>query len=260
LENFIFYVIIFFMNKKKKKKNIIYKGLAKTISFFYGKKKIIGFENIPQDACIIVGNHCQMHGPLLAELKLPFKKYTWCAGQMMKLKDVPAYAFQDFWSLKPKWTHWFYKMLAYLIAPLAVFIFSNADTIGVYKDQRIMSTFKKSIKGLNEGANIIIFPECYTKYNEIVYEFQTNFIALAHLYHKKTGKELSFVPMYNAPKLKTVCFGKPIKYDSTSTIDNQKKEICDYLKNEITSLAKQLPPHTVIPYPNIRKKDYPKSK
>lgn len=246
--------------QKKKKKNIFYRGLAKTISAFYGKKKLIGLENLPEEPSIIVGNHAQMHGPLTAELKLPFKKYTWCIGNMMHLKEVPAYAFEDFWSLKPKWTHWFYKMLAHLIAPLSVFIFNNADVIGVYKDQRGISTFKKSMEGLKEGAHIVIYPECYTKYNNIVYDFQDKFIDLAGFYYKNTGKEISFVPMYNAPKLKTVVFGKPIKFDSAKPIENQRKEICDYLKEEITRVALELPVHTVVPYANIPKKEYPKSK
>lgn len=246
--------------EKKKKKGFIYRVGSRVVSCFYGKKKFIGLENIPDEPAIIVGNHAQMHGPLTAELKLPFKKYTWCIGQMMHLKEVPAYAFQDFWSLKPKWTHWFYKMLAHLIAPLCVYIFNNADTIGVYKDQRGISTFKKSIQGLEEGFNIVIFPECYTEYNNIVYEFQDKFIDLARFYYKKTGKELSFVPMYNAPKLKTVVFGKPIKYDSSLPMSVQNKIICDYLKEEITRLAQELPVHTVVPYANISKKKYPKSK
>ena len=38
------------------------------------------------------------------------------------------------------------------------------------------------------------------------------------------------------------------------------KDNNNYLKNEITKLAKDLPVHTVVPYLNIKKKDYPKSK
>ena len=179
---------------------------------------------------------------------------------MMHLKEVPSYAFTDFWSHKPKWTHWFWKIIAHLIAPLSVYIFNRADVIGVYKDTRGLSTFKNSIEELKNGSHIIIFPEHEQKFNEIVYDFQDKFVDLAKMYYKNTGKELCFVPMYNAPKLKTVVFGKPIKFNGSDKIENQRKIICDYLKNEITALAKELPTHIVVPYANISKKEYPKSK
>ena len=55
-------------------------------------------------------------------------------------------------------------------------------------------------------------------------------------------------------------FGKPIKFNPNDTIENQRKVICDYLKQQITALAQELPEHTVVPYANIAKKDYQKSK
>ena len=41
--------------------------------------------------------------------------------------------------------HPFFKAVSYLIAPLSVCIFNNARTVAVYRDMRIMSTFKTSI-------------------------------------------------------------------------------------------------------------------
>lgn len=233
---------------------------SKIVSFFHGKKKLIGLENIPSEPVIIIGNHAQMHGPLSAELKFPYKKSIWCIGQMMNMKEAPAYALEDFFKYKSKKPLWFYKMLAYIASVISVYMYKHADVIAVYKDQRGISTFKNSLKALDDGNHIIIFPECHTPFNEIVNEFQDKFIDLARLYYKNTGKEISFVPMYNAPKLKTIVYGKPIKFDSSAPIKEQRKIICDYLKNEITNLAKELPVHTVIPYANISKKDYPKSK
>ena len=217
-------------------------------------------ENIPDESSIIVGNHAQLHGPLSCEIYFPTKKYVWCIGQMMKLKEVPAYAYTDFWRFKPKYIRWFYKLLSYIIAPFASWALSSADTIAVYKDARIAHTFKETADKLNEGANIIVFPENPTELNNIINEFQDKFIDVARIYYKKYQKEVSFVPMYNAAKLKTIVFGKPIKYDASKSMDEQRKEICEYLKDEITRLAKELPPHTVVPYLNIKKKNYPKSK
>ena len=175
----------------------------------------------------------------------------------MHLKAVPEYAFRDFWSQKPKWTHPFYKLLSYVIAPLSVCVFNNARTIGVYHDTRIISTFKNTVKKLQEGKSVVIFPEHDVKHNHIIYDFQDKFIDIAKLYYKKTGKELSFVPMYIAPKLKKIFLGKPIPFRATEPMDAERSRICNYLMAEITAIAEAQPEHTVVPYRNIPKKAYP---
>lgn len=65
--------------------------------------------------------------------------------------------------------------------------------------------------------------------------------------------------MYNAVRLKKVLIGKPIKFNPDNEISTERKRINDYLKQEITNLAKSLPIHIVVPYSNIKKKEYPKS-
>lgn len=242
---------------EEKKTSLLYRIIKWLVRLFYIKYEVEGMENLPDEPCIVVGNHTQMHGPLASELYFPGHSYTWCAGQMMELKEVPEYAFTDFWSQKPKYTHWLYKLLSYLIAPLAVCIFNNANTIGVYRDGRIISTFKETVKRLNEGASVVIFPEHDVKYNNIVYEFQEGFVDIARLYYKRTGKELAFVPLYIAPKLHKMYLGKPIRFCATAPKAEEHSRVCRYLMDEITQIARSLPEHTVVPYRNIPKKYYP---
>ena len=240
-----------------KKTSLLFKIIKGLIRFFYPTIDVIGEENLPDEPCIIVGNHTQMNGPICAELYCPGKHYTWCAGQMMKLAEVPRYAFQDFWSQKPKWTHPWYKLLSYIIAPLSVCVFNNAHTIAVYRDTRIVGTFKNTIKKLQAGNHVVIFPEHDVKHNHIVYDFQDKFIEVAKLYYRKTGEKICIVPLYIAPRLKQMHIGKPIRYDPSEGMDTQRRKICDYLMQEITDIACGLPEHTVVPYRNIPKKLYP---
>ena len=219
-----------------------------------------GVENLPQEPSIIVANHSQMHGPIISELHFPGKNYTWCVGEMMELKEVPAYAFADFWSFKPWYSRWFYKIVSYLIAPIAVVIFNNAHTIAVRRDARLFSTFKQTVQRLQEGNHVVIFPEHNKKYNHIVYEFEDRFIDIAKLYYKKTGKELQFVPTYIAPNLKQMHFGVPIRFHAESPIEEERERIREYLMAEITAVACALPPHTVVPYRNVPKREYPCNK
>lgn len=234
----------------------MFKILVPVVRFFFGKNEITGIEKIPKTDAIIVANHCQMAGPLVAEFYMPKHIYTWCAGDMMSLSTVPSYAFSDFWSQKPKWTHPLYKILSYLIAPLAVCIFNNARTIAVHRDTRILGTFKKTVKFLEGGKNILIFPEKDEKYNNIIYTFQENYIDLAKLYHKKTGRALSFVPLYIAPTMRKSFVGEGVIFNPDADFKEEKKRINAFLSEEITSIARALPEHIVVPYRNMPKKYY----
>ena len=86
------------------------------------------------------------------------------------------------------------------------------------------------------------------------------YIDVAKLYYKKEGKNLKFVPMYNAPLINKLIIGNPIEFNGENDINEERKRINDYLKEEITKLAKSLPRHKVIPYDNIRKRHFKWSK
>lgn len=241
------------------KRNVspLYKIVKWFVWLFTPKYTVEGEENVPREPTLIVANHTQIYGPVACELYAPGDHFTWCAGEMMAMKTVPKYAFSDFWSQKPRWTHPFYKLMSYIIAPLASFIFNNANTIAVYRDTRIVSTFRSTVKRLQEGANVVIFPEHDVKRNNIIYDFQDKFIDVARLYYKRTGKALSFTPMYIAPNLSKMYIGKPVFFDPMKDMDEERSRICTYLMEEITSLGQNAPLHKVVPYRNIPKKLYP---
>ena len=159
-----------------------YRLICRIIWKMNPKYTLYGAEKLPDEPCVLVGNHCQMYGPIAAELYLSRPHYIWCVGEMMNREEVPAYAFRDFWSMKPKALHWFYRLLSCLIAPLAEYVFTHAHTIAVRHDARVMTTFRRSIDRLDGGADIVIFPEKAEPYNGILWQFQEHFADLAKLY------------------------------------------------------------------------------
>ena len=237
-----------------------YKAIKWLIRALSPKMRVEGLENLPEGEAVIVGNHAHMYGPIAAELYLGNDRHIWCAAQMMALKEMPAYAYQDFWSMKPWYTHWYYRLFSYLVAPFCVLVFNHAHTIPVYRDARVMTTFRQTLRLLERGEKIVIFPEHTVPHNNIVYDFQDRFIDLARMYYQKTQKELCFVPMYTAPKLKKMVLGKPIRYRADQPLDQERQRIKEELMGAITQIGQSLPPHTVIPYAVMPKKDYPFSR
>ncbi len=239
----------------------LYRVIKALVRLFYGKMEVVGAENLPQEPCIIVGNHTQMNGPICCELFMPVKRCTWCAGEMMSWSECAAYAYRDFWSRKPKRVRWLYKIVSYLIVPIAVVVFRNADTVPVYHDNRVLTTFRTTVQKLQEGSSVVIFPEHDVPGNHILYEFQERFVDVARLYCKKDKRTgVSFVPMYIAPDLKKIVFGSPMEFDPAADRDEERRRICAGLFDAITDLAVQLPRHRVVPYRNIPRKLYPYNK
>ena len=242
---------------KDKKISPAYRLIKALVRLFYGRTAVVGAENLPAEPCIIVGNHCQMNGPIACELDFPGQHYTWCAGEMMHLKEVPTYAFRDFWSAKPKSVRWLFRIASYLIAPLSVCVFNNANCIGVYHDTRIISTFRETVETMLGGANVIIFPEHDPPVNNILSAFQDRFVTVARQLVRRGGAAPCFVPLYLAPALHTMYLGEPVRYDPDAPSHDECRRVCDELSARITELATALPRHRVVPYRNIPKKDYP---
>lgn len=242
---------------KKRISNAVYHVIKWFVWLFYPRIESVGVENIPREPVVFVGNHSQMNGPIACELYFPVERYTWCAGEMMHLRQVPDYAFQDFWSKKPASVRWFYRLLSYVIAPVSICVFTNARTIGVYRDARVLSTFKQTVSRLAEGSSVVIFPEKDEPYNGLLWQFQDRFVDVARLYKKKTGKELAFVPFYLAPNLKQMHFGEPVRFCADAPMEEERDRICHALMERITDMALCLPRHRVVPYPNLPRKEYP---
>ena len=244
------------MGKKGNKGYPVFRFFAWLIGTFYREPEIIGTENLPDEPCIIVGNHCKMNGPIIAQLYLPGKVSIWCIGQMMHTKEVPDYAFHDFWAEKPFYSRWFFWLVSRVLAPLAAAALGNADTIAVYHDMRSLGTFRESVEKLQEGRHLVIFPEQDIPYNHILCDFQDKFVDTARFYYKKTKRNVCFVPLYNAPMLHKTVLGKPIYFDGSKPIAEERERICTELKESITALAVSLPRHKVVPYNNLKKKYY----
>ena len=245
---------------KEKKPSRIFPYLFRLVKRVYMTYTVEGEENLPKEPCFIIGNHAQIHGPLVAQFYVPENSYTWCAAEVKDIKKAQPYAYQDFWSGKPKNIRWLFKLISYIVAPLLVYIHVNARTIGVYHDYRVMSTFRETIRRMQEGNHIVIFPEKAEANNDILCRFQEGFVDTAKLYHKRTGCRAAFVPMYIAPSLRKVIYGAPVYFNEENALENERSRICAEMTDAITALAKAQPQHIVTPYMNVSKKEYPLSK
>lgn len=233
------------------KPKIMFRILEFFVKLFYKKPKVLYEEELNHDRPIVyICNHCKAHGPISFYLIGKKSLRIWCTNEILYWKSAPKYCYDTFLNgdLKPKGVRWFYHLVSYLMTPLCVIVFRGAETIPVYYDTRLVTTYNKTAQTIKDNKDIVIFPETPPEYNEYLNKFNIGFIDVARFMKKKTGKEVVFVPTYLAPSIKTLIVGKPIEYDYSKDVKEQRMELVSKLEEEITNLAKKLPPHKVEHY------------
>ena len=88
---------------------------------------------------------------LTNDRRIPGDHAVWCNAEMMHLKEVPDYAYRDFWSLKPKAVRWFYRLLSYVIAPLSVCVFNNVCAERRHAWRRLLQDGSRVFHPLRQG-------------------------------------------------------------------------------------------------------------
>jgi hypothetical protein len=119
--------------------------------------------------------------------------------------------------------------------------YKGLNLISTYKDGRFTKTIKESIASIQNGNNIVIFPEkSESGYQDTLEGFYNGFVMLAEVCQKREIDLPIYVSYYNK-KRKLYIFDKPVLYSEISKNNKTKSEIAEALCNrcnEIGELSK----------------------
>lgn len=231
-------------------KKLYYKICRLIARLIFHKRKVV-YEHIPEDnePAVYVCNHSGAIGPVNMTLYFDRPARPWIVSYIFDKEIAPNFVFHDFFFARGKKCKFFWRGLARVVAFFLRPLLEMQNAISVYKiNARARHTFKNTIDALKSGENIIIFPECPTKYSKYICELYDGFIQMGKYYYDQTGKLLKFYPVYVPPQLKTINVGEPISYDVGVSAEENRHKIAEYLKLEIDKIAKSLPKHKAIPF------------
>ena len=176
-----------------------YRGVQPFVRLFIPKLKEEW--EVPWDGepCIFAANHERATGPLemAASFSLREQNNIWIFADPLSRKTTPAYVRQDHWwkedgKLAPLWNAVIPPVVALLLPP----ILRSVPHVPVYHDGRAASTMRESLRLLEEGRNMVIFPEIPTDYGEHDTEkINEGWLMLLPMYARRTGKELKIRPV-----------------------------------------------------------------
>lgn len=205
--------------------------------------KIIGKKNVSKDdeARVFIANHYEIYGPLIIFLRFPYRFRPWVIDKMTSPESVEEQMGLGVYSKFPKYPMWMKKIAVKTLKNFMVFTMNNlAKAIPVSREnpRANIKTMQESVKTFEKGKNIVIWPEL-SYVEEGVGEFQTGFEHLAKYYHQKTGKKVSFYPIFISQVDKRMYIEKPITFNPENDPNDEKKRITTYLHNTMVETYKK---------------------
>lgn len=195
-----------------------------------------GKKNVRKDdeARVFVANHYEIYGPLVVFLRFPYKFRPWVIDKMCDAKSIEQHMGIGFYS-NYKWIpKWFKIFLVKIAKRLILFGIKFTRPIPVSRDnlRSNIKTMKLSTEALNKQQSIVLFPE-RSSVKEGVGEFMTGFEHLGKYYYQKTGKRISFYPVFISKKKSCMYIEEPVIYDPNNDPNVEKERIVTTLRESM---------------------------
>lgn len=210
----------------------LYKVIRTMIAPFLPIKQAVYAEPLGEEPCVFLANHIGAMGPIYMAATFPLRDNVaiWCNEGVMDKKLMVEYVRQDWWwRPESKLAPLYNVTLPYIAAAIVPAVMRSAPTIAVYRDARIMSTMRATMKALKAGKHIVIFPERPDGFDSHAEQLQMGWLNIVTMYHRATGKTLRMVPVHIDQKTHVFRVGKAITADPDIPLAEQEARIERYL-------------------------------
>lgn len=195
-----------------------------------------------EEPVVFVCNHHEVFGPLAVAANLPLRYRFW-------INEAVIHATKNREKLVVGTQHifpWMNEKIALkavgAYAGLAEKFFRPFEPIPVDREQpaKLLSTLRKSVKALQNGDSIIIFPETGIPHYSHggVNEFFSGFAMLGEVFYRTCGKALRFCAVYVDKKHRRLSFGQPVSYGGNAEIADY-QQLSDQLRNDLLQMSKE---------------------
>ena len=186
---------------------------------------------VPWDGepCVFVANHERAVGPLEMAVNFPLRKksHIWIYAAPLERKTTPDYVRQDHWwnekgKLAPLWNAVVPTLVSLILPP----ILRSVPHVAVYHDGRAATTMKESLRLLQDGKNLVIFPEIPTGFGEHDTEkINEGWLMMLSMYEKRVGKPLQVWPVRLDLTGKRMIVRAPFRMDTDRPLRDQIPEM-----------------------------------
>jgi len=209
------------------------------LRIFVRKPKYIYLKEEFTGPCLILSNHCSVHGPLAYELFTDKCIRLWGTYEMNSdLKSVYRYLSNVYFHQKKHINKFLSKIIGFIACPILYIFYRGLRLISTYTDYRFKNTLRESMEALKDDQTLVIFPEDSSEgYFDEIKVFKPGFLALAnHAY--KTGLDLPIFVAYYNHKTRNLIFDKKVMYSELLSLNLTSEELLDKLRIRCNELGK----------------------
>lgn len=217
-------------------------AIAYIFIYPFARSKTVGKENVKDDdeARIFIANHYELFSPVSMYMSFPYKFKPWIIDKMMekdKVEDQMGLMVYNNFKFAPMFLK---KFVVKTLGGLTVFAMNHAGGISVSREdiRANFKTFEISTNAMEKGFAVAIWPE-KTYVGEGVGEFQNGFEHLAKYYYKKTGKKVSFYPVFVSKDLKTFFISERIVYNPNNESKTEKENLVIGIRDAMVKLYQE---------------------
>lgn len=190
-------------------------------------------------------NHGEFYGPIAGMLYCPGFTRPWTISELCcNVEEATAYV-KRYTLKKVSWAEKKKERVAKFLAANTLRLMHAVQSIPVFrhKPRELMNTFRQSVEALQNGANLLIFPEDPdTDPDSPGYKsgrppaLFRGFPMLAQVYYNRTGKRCRFLPMLCHKDGGTVSFGTEILFDPENDPIAERDRIVEEAYNQMQAL------------------------
>lgn len=231
----------------EKKHNRFIRGLMRVLRVLspHTLKDLDHVRLAEDDPIVYLCNHGEFYGPITGMLYCPGFVRPWSISELCcDLEEATAYI-KRYTLKKVHWKDKYKQRVARILARGMLWLLHSVQAVPVFrhKPRELITTFRKSVEALQQGANLLIFPEDPdTDPNSPGYKsgrpptLFRGFPMLAQVYYSRTGKRCRFLPVLCYQKGRTVSFGTEIVYDPDNDPIAERDRIVDEAYRQMQSL------------------------
>ena len=210
----------------------LYRVLRRGLCAVTRRYRVEWTEPFIDEPCIFIGNHAGAYGPLEMTTKFPTwdRQWLWCNEGIMDRKTCPDYIRHDYWWPEDSRLAGFYSaVLPPVVALILPPVLRSAPTIPVYHDLRITKTFRESVRRMEEGNHIVIFPEQADGFQHHREEISTGWMTLCPMARAKLGRPIRIYPVHVDHHRHVFRVAPPVVWDSLTLTDEEARRVADVL-------------------------------
>lgn len=193
---------------------------------------------------VFVCNHGFLYGPIVAALYLPTYFRPWIHDRMLDERKARREIELSFPWARKVFGRRLSTALVNFFARLVCRLLLSFRPIPVTRgsSHEALNTFDLSLEALEEGDNLLLFPEKPKRLaddaSSDLRNLYTGFAHLGKIYYDTTGRTLMFYPIYSDHQRRTFSIGKPVAYDPSLPPRDSKRAIAEELQQRMENLMK----------------------